>query len=198
MTQAVLSQTPWLANDLDEVVIHLRIGDIGRLNTSLYGLVPFHNYKSLIPKKAKTIGIVTAPYRQNRPGRSFSYGDAELNEAVTVSARDYIQNQFPDARVSIRNDDVNETMAMTYVRMVAANWSFCGSSTFCLYPSLATAGESYILQTPLFGGSPGWLDKVAESFDNVHYIKGDIIFSREFKDLNIRDIVKMLQCDVDQ
>lgn len=195
MTQGILSKIPWLADDLDEAVIHLRTGDIGRLNDSKYGLVPFHVYTNLIPNNTKTIGVVTAPYRQNRPGAS--YGDAELNQAVTEAARDYIQDRFPDARVSIRNDDVNETMAITYVRMVAAKWSFCGSSTFCLYPALATSGESYILQSPLYGGYRSWISKVAKSFENVHYIKGEIIFSSELRNWKLTRILRRLRRNSD-
>ena len=191
MTQAILSKNPWLAQDLDEAVIHLRLGDIAREKHGAYGLVPFSVYTSLIPRTIKTIGIITAPYQQDR---AFAGGnDVALNEAVTVAARDYIQSKFPDARVSIRNDDVKETMAVTYVRMVAAIWSFCGSSTFCLYPALATAGESYILQSPLYGGSPGWLDKVSESFENVHYMEGEIILSTELHSWSTTKIVGRLQ-----
>jgi hypothetical protein len=191
MTQGILSKTPWLLDDLDEAVVHLRTGDIGRLNVSKYGLVPFHVYTNLIPDNTRTIGLVTAPYRQNRPGAG--YGDAELSEAVTEAARDYIQRKFPDARVSIRNDDVSETMAITYVRMVAAKWLFCGSSTFCLFPALATSGESYILQSPLYGGYRSWINKVAESFENVHYKKGEIIFSSESRNWKITRIIRRLR-----
>jgi hypothetical protein len=191
MTQSILLKTPWLADDLDEAVIHLRTGDIGRIEHSPYGLVPFNVYVDLIPKTAKTIGIVTAPYKQNRP--MGTYGDEELNEAVTVALKEYIQRAFPDARITIRNDDVRETMAMTYARMVAANWLLCASSTFCLYPALATAGEAYILQSPLFGNELSWINGVAESFDNVHYVEREIVMTREFWSWNVADIVKRLQ-----
>ncbi|KAI2505329.1 hypothetical protein MHU86_9129 [Fragilaria crotonensis] len=191
MTQTILSKTAGLEQDLDEAVIHLRIGDIGRGVNPLYGLVPFHVYTDLIPRTAQTIGVITAPFRQER--NHFHPNDPELNEAVVVAARDHIQGKFPDARVSIRNG--NETMAVTYARIVAANWSFCGSSTFCLFPALATAGESYILQSPLYGGNEGWLNKVAESFKNVHYKEGKIIFTTEYHEWNLTDIVEALQRD---
>ena len=123
------------------------------------------------------------------------YNDAHWNEAVTVAARDYIQSKLPDARVTIRNDG-SETIPMTYVRIVAANWSFCGSSTFCLYPALATYGESYILHSPLYGGSPGWLDKVAASYQNVHYTQGECVFHAEYSEWNVTDIVNRLQRDI--
>ena len=153
-------------------------------------------YTDLIPMTSNTIGVATAPYRQIRPGK-FSI-DAELNEAVTVVVRDYNQSKVPDARVSIRNDDVNETLAMTYVRMVAANWSFCSPSTFCLYPALATAGESYSLQSALYDSGRVWLDTVAESFENVHYIKDEIIFEAEYWKWSTTDIVKRRQRSINR
>ncbi|KAI2501105.1 hypothetical protein MHU86_13396 [Fragilaria crotonensis] len=189
MTQTMLSKTAGLEQDLDEAVIHLRIGDIGRGVNPLYGLVPYHVYTNLIPPNTQTIGVITAPFHQKRD--HFHANDPELNEAVVVAARDHIQSKFPDARVSIRNGD--ETITVTYARMVAANWSFCGSSTFCLFPALATAGESYILQSPLYGAKQGWLSKVAESFKNVHYIEGKMISSAEYHEWNITDIVQALQ-----
>ena len=197
MAQAILSANPWLALDLDHATIHIRTGDIGRKqgsNGKRYGLVPFHVYKKLLPSTAKTIGIVTAPFRQDRGGVGF--GDAELNEAVVLAARNYIQREFPDAKVSIRNDDVNETMAMTYTRMVASNWSFCGSSTFCLFPALATKGESYILQSLLYGslrGRRSWINKVVDSFPNVHYVNEPFVRSVDFWKWNVGDIVKRLE-----
>jgi hypothetical protein len=186
LVQTVLSTSE---PDLDEVTIHLRTGDIARQRGALYGMVPFRVYTKLLPSTAKTIGIVTAPFKQERP--DWGYGDADLNEAIVTAARDYIQRAFPDAKVSIRNS--NETMAMTYVRMVAANWSFCGPSTFCLYPAIATMGESYILQSPLFGDSPTWLNKLDESFQNVHYIDETYMKNEEFWEWNVSDIVKMLE-----
>ncbi|KAI2506002.1 hypothetical protein MHU86_8413 [Fragilaria crotonensis] len=183
MTHTILSKTAGLARDLDEVVVHLRTGDIGQNAHPCYGLVPFHVYTNLIPRTAQTIGVITAPFRQG--------GRFDFNEAVTLAARDYIRSKFPDARVSIRNG--NESMAVTYARMVAANWSFCGSSTFCLYPALATAGKSYILQSPLYGGTSSWLGMVAEMLDNVHYIKDEMIFSTEYHGWNVSYIVERLQ-----
>ena len=196
MTDALLSKIPWLKEDLDEAIIHLRADgtDIGKMNASNYGLVPFHVFTSLIPNATKTIGIVTAPYRQNWPG--VGYGEAELSEAVSMAARDYIQHRFPDARVRVRNGDANETIAATYVRMAAAKWSFCGSSTFCLYPALATTGESNIMQTPPHARRPGWLDHVSEFFENVHYVEGEIIFSSEFRSWSTIEIVTRLQRNI--
>lgn len=188
MTQTILSKTPGLAQDLDEAVIHLRTGDVVRISHPCYGLVPYHVYTNLIPRTTQTIGIITAPYRQRR---QVKFRDAERNEAVTVAARDYIQSKFPHANVSIHNGD--ETTAVSYARIVAANWSFCGSSSFCLFPALATVGESYILQSPLYGGSPSWLDNVAASFENVHYVSDDIILSTEYHGWNTTEIVHALQ-----
>jgi hypothetical protein len=194
LTQNVLASAPWLGQDLDEATIHLRTGDIARQDNVLYGMVPFQLYTKLLPRTVKTIGIVTAPFQQARP--AWGHGDADLNEAVVTAAQSYIQKEFPDAIVSIRNDDTRETMAMTYVRMVSANWSFCCPSTFCLFPALANMGESYILQSPLFGGSPSWIDKVTESFRNIHYINEPYVLSRTFWQWNVSDIVQRLESNI--
>jgi hypothetical protein len=87
---------------------------------------------------------------------------------------------------------------MTYVRMVAANWSFCDPSTFCFYPALAAAGESYILPSALYDSGRVWLATVAESFENVHYIKDEIIFEAEYGRWSTTDIVRRLQRSINR
>ena len=39
---------------------------------------------------------------------------------------DYLQSRFPKARITIRNDP-NETIALTYARMIMANQSMSGN-----------------------------------------------------------------------
>jgi hypothetical protein len=39
----------------------------------------------MIPSGAKTIGIITAPFKQNRAG--WGAGDSDLNEAITTAAQ---------------------------------------------------------------------------------------------------------------
>jgi hypothetical protein len=100
---------------------------------------------------------VTAPFNQKRDG---GHGDADLNQAVIEAAQEYLQKAFPKARISIRDDD-HESMNVTYARMIKANVSIYGPSTFCLFPAIACLGKSYVLHSPLFRYSPSSIDTVA-------------------------------------
>jgi hypothetical protein len=175
--------------DLDEVTVHIRVGDIARQNHGLYGLVPFRSFADLIPSTAKTIGIVCAPFRQKRS--NWGFGDADLNEAVVVSTRDFLQSVFPQATITIRNDE-SEAFDTVFARMILSNCTICGSSTFCLYPTLASVGEAYIFQSPLYGGEDSWLAAVEERFPSIHYVKEPFILSSQIYDKNVTDIINLL------
>ena len=190
MTDRVLQRSPKLADDIDDISIHMRSGDTLRQDNRLYGLVPFHVYTKLIPSDAKTIGIITAPFKQDRWG--WGPGDADLNQAVVTAARNYLQRALPKAKISIRNDD-QESMDEVYARMVASKQLICAASTFCLFPAIATTGESYILRSPLLGGSPTWVDTLSEYFPQVHYVDEKYVLAHEFFEWNVTEIVQMLE-----
>jgi hypothetical protein len=79
--------------------------------------------------------------------------------------------------------------------MIKANVTICGPSTFCLFPAIACLGKSYILHSPLFGNSPKWVDTVALSMTNVHYVDEKYLPSTDIYDLNVTTIVKMLKSE---
>jgi len=216
MAYKVVSEKPGLAKELDDVTIHLRCGDIGRQDHTLYGLVPFvgksstagtyeyvkfdysqHQpspriqsvYKKLIPKNATSIGIVTAPFHQDREG--WGPGDPELNEAVATAARDYLQEAFPNVTVSIRNRE-EETLDMVYARLIMTNTTICGPSTFCVFPAIASLGESHIIRSPLFGDHPTWLSKIDRAVPHIHYVNKRYHPSVDLYQLNTTDIVNKL------
>ena len=183
--------------DFDDVAIHLRTGDIVRQKHSLYGLDPFHVYAKLILQAVSSIGIVTAPFAQRRA--DWGPGNPDMNHAIVTAAQEYLQDAFPEATVSIRNDE-NETMDVVYARLVRANYTICGPSTFCLFPAIASMGESFILHSPLFGNSPTWIDKVeSEVFPEVHYADDAYIGSEVFWDwTDPNDVVKLLRENPDE
>jgi hypothetical protein len=111
---------------------------------------------------------------------------------VATAARDYLQNAFPNATVSIRNSD-KESLEMVFTRLIMTNMTVCGPSTFCVYPAIASLGESYILHSPLFGGSKTWLNKVARGFRHVHYVKRRYYPSIDLYKLSTADIVNKLR-----
>jgi hypothetical protein len=130
MANGVLSKfTP----ELDDVVIHIRTGDIVRQDHELYGLVPNFVYDKYVSNNTQSIGIVTAPFDQERA--DWGHGDADLNKAVVMSAKAHLERTFPHAKVTIRND-ANESIDVVWTRKIVAKLLFCGPSTFCLVPAL--------------------------------------------------------------
>lgn len=190
MAYKVIMEHPQIIKELDDATIHLRCGDIGRQDHTLYGLVPFRVYKELIPENATSIGIVTAPFKQDREG--WGPGDPELNEAVAIAARTYLQKAFPNATVTIRNSD-KESLDIVMTRLIMTNTSICGPSTFCVFPAMSALKESYIMHSPLFGGHPTWLNRVARAFKNVHYVNKRYFPSIDLYKLSTRDIVHKLK-----
>jgi len=177
--------------EIDDVVIHIRVGDIGRQKHELYGLLPFAFYRKYIPEDAKSIGIVTAPFKQKR--RDWGHGDAELNAAVVVGAKTYLEAAFPAANVSIWNS-IDETMDVAYTRQIAAKrLLICGPSTFCLIPALGRTSKSIIVQSPLFGGRQSWLVKVAMMDDRIEYVDEPYFASKSIFDKNVSDILALLR-----
>lgn len=192
LANKVLEDKSDLAADLDDVAIHIRIGDITRQDNAQYGLVPYRTLVKLIPPSAKRIGLVTAPFKQNRAG--WGAGDPELNQAIVVSAMEYIQSHFPNAVVSIRNNNT-ETHDMVFTRLIKTDHLICGPSTYCVLPALATRGSAHIVSSPLFGrSSPTWIDKVSEyeSFENVHYVHDEWVPANQVFDKSVSEIIQIL------
>lgn len=187
MAQRVIDAQPDL--ELDEVTLHIRTGDIARQRNRQYGLVPFSSFAGLIPQGATSIGIVTAPFDQKR--KAWGHGDAELNEAVVVATRDYIQSKFPNAKITIRNDAA-EDMDVVYTRLIASNTTICGPSTFCLFPTLAGNHEAYMFQSSLFGADQSWLTQVEERHPEVHYVNRPYIPSAKLFEKSVPEILEAL------
>jgi hypothetical protein len=84
-----------------------------------------------VSNNTQNIGIVTAPFDQQRA--AWGHGDADLNEAVVMSAKAHLERTFPLVTVTIRND-ASESMDVVWTREIAANVLFCGPSTFLFGP----------------------------------------------------------------
>jgi len=135
------SSSSWVTDfELDEVAIHVRVGDILHYNSSAYGLIPNHVYDKYIPSNAKSIGIITQPFDLIR-GISGNFGinntnDAIKNEAIITSLQHHLKQLHPNATISIRNSS-NEPMDVVYARLIGAKRVlFCGTSSFCLVAAL--------------------------------------------------------------
>ncbi|KAL3920111.1 MAG: hypothetical protein SGILL_003425 [Bacillariaceae sp.] len=182
LLNGVLSEKPF---ELDEVAIHVRLGDIMLSSNDLYGLLPFQSYVKYIPPDSKSIGIVTAPFDQQRTG---SNNNPTLNEAVVSSLQEYLTKRFPNANVTVRNSK-EDTVDVVYGRLLGAKTLFCGPSTFCLIPALGRTSNTIVVQAPLFGGSPNWLDDVAKRYDNFQYAKEPVIGSNVLYNVTAQGII---------
>jgi hypothetical protein len=163
---------PLLGNDdidFDDAVIHFRCGDLLSTNLPSYGFLTFNGYSRHIdPIKTRSIGIVTQPFRSsvsfnttkssikkklNDPSltiqeRELDTGNiqqAQRCKTLVYALVDYLQEQFPNVTITIRNDP-KETIALVYVRMVMAQQSIAVMSTFSTFPTLGTFGTGYYLR----------------------------------------------------
>ena len=66
--------------------------------------------------------------------------------------KDYLQKQFPNTSISIRNGK-SETIALAYARMVMAKQVVGCMSTFSIFPILGTFGTGYYLRPKLYDPS---------------------------------------------
>lgn len=165
---------------LDQVAIHFRCGDVlsglsPKVNDN-YGMVPFSVYRDVIQNhnnrtgsEVSTIGIVTAPFDPKHL-RSEDAKFSSACEEIASALDGYLSQNFPRAKVSIRNSH-KDTIPMVFARLVLADLTFCIRSTFCLFPVLSTFGEGMLLE----GGVTRSLEPVAHAHPNVHLLNASNI-----------------------
>jgi hypothetical protein len=137
---------------LDDAVIHFRCGDLLDSDLAGYGFWTFDGYVRHISSAARRIGILTQPFAENNrthlQQRYLDNADAIQNgrcKTLALALQDYIQERHPLATVSIHNN-AQETIALSTARLVLANQSIGGRSTFSVFPIVATYGTGYYLQ----------------------------------------------------
>mmetsp|Transcript_18410 Transcript_18410/g.27604 ORF Transcript_18410/g.27604 Transcript_18410/m.27604 type:complete len:595 (-) Transcript_18410:896-2680(-) len=138
-----LDQPPLVPDiEIEDVAIHLRCGDVmGGVARSDFGMMQFSEYKKWISKDARTVGIVTQPFEKER-NRSLDHDKVDDCRAVTYKLVDYLQDFLPSAKISIHNS-VNESLPMTYARLVMADQSFTTLSSFGIFPVIGGFGKGY-------------------------------------------------------
>jgi hypothetical protein len=108
-----------------------------------YGFLKFSAFSKIISPEARTIGIITQPFEgQSRRVDNKPQG-TERCKIVVHALMEYLQDKFPNARISLRNDP-SENIALSYARMIMANQTIAGVSSFPLIPTMATFGYGYI------------------------------------------------------
>lgn len=124
------------------------------LNHPSFGFMKFSGYTKYISKEARSIGIVTQPFDKHTQERKFDANGVKRQRCriVVLSLVDYIRERFPNASINIHNGP-NETIALAYARMVMANQTIIGISSFGVFPGVATFGTGYI-KKPDFPKAP--------------------------------------------
>jgi hypothetical protein len=130
---------------LDDVVLHFRGGDLFNSNHPGFGFMKFSAFSKHISPDTKSIGIVTQPFDTSGQYRK---GDAtavkrERHRIVVMALVDFLEEKFPQARVTIHNGR-SETIALAYARMVMANQTVVGITSFGVFPAIACFGTGYI------------------------------------------------------
>lgn len=129
----------------------------------------FDSYARHISPQAQSIGIVTESFDSDAQHRGAEGGQVTRSRCRKVVGAfvDHLQERFPHTRVRIRNGK-GETVALTYARMVMANQTIVGLSTFAFFPAIATFGQA-LIRKPSKTDLGGWLLKarIEEKLDNI-------------------------------
>eukprot|EP00961_Rhodomonas_salina_P136828 1840560-Rhodomonas_salina.1 len=135
--------------ELDEAVVYLRCGDIlAQPWHSGYGWVQYRAYLETLDPETATIGIISTPF-DNGTCRTKDCGFRRDCERVVADLKHFLIEFFPRARVSVHNRP-EETVRHAFSRMVLARQVFCNPSTFCLFPTVASADRGYIVASKLY------------------------------------------------
>lgn len=171
---------------LDDVAIHFRCGDVlGGARRYDFGMIRFNEYKKWIPNNTESIGIMTQPFEKEL-NRGVDGGRAEECRKVVYSLVEYLQDFAPSATISIHNGP-NETLPLTYARIVMANYSFTSLSSFGIFPVVGTFGKGYFQQgnrgvNPFSKYIPGMLP-------NIHEMKADKLTTGEMVGKEAEDLI---------
>jgi hypothetical protein len=160
--------------DIDDACLHFRCGDLMLSSHPSFGFMKFSAFSKRIANDTRSIGIVTQPFDNDGQSRKEDAGATKMARCkdVVLLFRDHLVEKFPDARIRIHNGR-NETIALTYARMIMAKQTISPISSFSVFPALATFGRGYI-RRPDFPKAPNqWLKAppVDELFDNIELIK---------------------------
>jgi hypothetical protein len=143
---------------IDDAVLHFRCGDLMDSKHPSFAFMKFSGYTRHISPAAKTIGILTQPFDTDTQSRKADSGQYKRDRCRTVvySLVEYIKSRYPKAEVRIHNE-AGETIALTFARMIMANQTIAGISSFGVIPAVSTFGTGYI-RRPDYRKAPNmWL-----------------------------------------
>jgi hypothetical protein len=161
---------PATLHELDDAVLHFRCGDLMNSVHPGFSFMKFSGYTRHISPIARSIGILTQPFDIDYQLRNADSGPVKRNRCriVVTSLVDYVKAHYPGARVRVHNS-VNESIALAYARMIMANQTISGISSFGVIPALASFGRGYIRYPDYARGPNKWLlnPRIDDLADNI-------------------------------
>lgn len=180
--------------ELDDAVLHFRCGDLIDAKHKSFGFMKFHSFSRHLSPAVQSIGIITQPFNDDVQLRSIERVPHKLERCrlVVTAFQSFLQEQFPKARVSIRNQ---ESIALTYARVVMANQTVIAISTFGVIPAIATFGQGFIRE-PDFAKSPNRFllhPNIETLAENVHLVKEPRLMAAKLQKMWGEDGSKVLE-----
>ena len=171
--------------ELDDAVLHFRCGDLMDSDHPQFAFMKFSGYTRHISPEALTIGIITQPFEEGTQSRSIDMDQFKRDRCriVVYSLVKYIEERHPNAKVSIRNS-IDDTIALSFARMIMANQTINGISTFSIMPTIATFGTGYIRKPE--GMQNGWLMQ-----PRIDAFMNNIVLFDEPNIIKVRDMKKL-------
>jgi len=152
--------------NLDDVLLYCQCDEIVDANdNSNHGLTKYSEYLKRIDPNTTSIGILTQPFSDDQSQAQDSSMAADSCRGAVHLLVDYLQAQYPNATISIRNGP-EETLPLTYARMVMAKQAFTSSNSFGIFPIMGIYGEGYIEQGDR--GSNSVVSSIQMYLPNVH------------------------------
>lgn len=153
--------------ELDDVAIHLRVGDMFKPELKDMGLYPWwHIANTIQGSSPKTIGIVTIAGQQGGIRKEDS-PYVQRGTRVLEDLVDFLKEQFPASKVIVRNDKTEgPQIALSRLVLARAHTICAGVSTFCLWPALGSVGMGHITLAELFS----WVAKIDDPNVKVHKV----------------------------
>ena len=168
-----------------DVAIHYRFSDnvFGGM-----GLLSIGTLIDRIPRDAKYIYLFT-----DSPGRLQRTPYAESCTTVLQGIFDDLQHAFPDATVVIKRGGNEITI---WCQFAFANITICSPSTFCLWPSLAREGLTYMAATDYVGAYRGSAKGHIPLHKNWFWIQKPNIYNNFTKTSTAQDILDTIRMDI--
>jgi hypothetical protein len=147
--------------ELDEAVIHFRCGDVVNSNHKSYGFMKFKDLSRYLSPESRSIGIVTQPVRKVAQQRRKSDEGTVQRERCSIlldSLVEYLGQNFPrSTRITVRNDP-SESVALAYARMIMANQTVAGMSSFSVFALVSGFGTGFLRRPGNPSGPYRWVD----------------------------------------